>query len=256
MPFTFSHPAIIVPLSRSKKLPLSFTGLIAGSMVPDFEFFLRMKVSENISHHWLGIFLFDLPLGVILCFLFHNTVRNLLFENLPLYYSVHLENFKGFNWNIYIHRNRFKVLISVFIGTLTHIFWDAFTHVDGYFTERMPLLAENAFLLGLKVPVYLILQIGSSVWGLWVVHSFIKKLPVKEVVEKKAGTSGSYWLLTGFAGCILLLGRFAFSPNDMSFMNLVMSCIGSVLWGIVIVSFYKNNRYLISRNNSRSNKFV
>ncbi|SEF46838.1 protein of unknown function [Flavobacterium urumqiense] len=42
MPFTFSHPAIILPFLKNKKL--SATALIIGSMSPDFEYFFRMKM--------------------------------------------------------------------------------------------------------------------------------------------------------------------------------------------------------------------
>jgi len=36
MPFTFSHPAIVLPLTKAR-LKLSATGLIVGSTIPDFE---------------------------------------------------------------------------------------------------------------------------------------------------------------------------------------------------------------------------
>ena len=50
MPFTFSHPAIVLPLKYLPKKWFSFTGLIIGSMTPDFEYFLRMKVKSDYSH--------------------------------------------------------------------------------------------------------------------------------------------------------------------------------------------------------------
>lgn len=41
MPFTFSHPAIILPLSYLPKKWFSLTGLIIGSLIPDFEYLLE-----------------------------------------------------------------------------------------------------------------------------------------------------------------------------------------------------------------------
>ncbi|WP_240482010.1 DUF4184 family protein [Flavobacterium psychrophilum] len=39
MPFTFSHPAIILPLRYLPRQWFSLTGLIIGSLTPDFEYF-------------------------------------------------------------------------------------------------------------------------------------------------------------------------------------------------------------------------
>ena len=81
MPFTFSHPAIILPLNYLSKKWFSITGLVIGSLSPDFEYFIRMKIESNYSHTFWGIFYFDLPLGIMLTFIFHNIVKNELFEN-------------------------------------------------------------------------------------------------------------------------------------------------------------------------------
>lgn len=52
MPFTFAHQAIILPLKKSKRF--CSTALIAGSIVPDFEFFFQLREVENIGHRWHG----------------------------------------------------------------------------------------------------------------------------------------------------------------------------------------------------------
>ncbi|WP_262496247.1 DUF4184 family protein [Flavobacterium piscis] len=46
MPFTFSHPAIILPLKYLPKNWISLTGLIIGSLTPDFEYFYSNEGSE------------------------------------------------------------------------------------------------------------------------------------------------------------------------------------------------------------------
>ena len=76
MPFTFSHPAIVLPFLKTKKL--SATGLIVGSMCPDFEYFIRMKVQSSISHTFLGLIVFNLPIGLLATFLFHEIIKNSL----------------------------------------------------------------------------------------------------------------------------------------------------------------------------------
>lgn len=75
MPFTFSHPAIVLPITRLPNRFVSATGLIIGSLTPDFEYFLRLNLHSAYSHTIAGVFWFDLPLGIILAFLFHLIVK-------------------------------------------------------------------------------------------------------------------------------------------------------------------------------------
>lgn len=83
MPFTFSHPAIILPLKKLPKKYISMTGLIVGSITPDFEYFLRMK--SKYSHTISGILWYDLPMGIFLAFIFHNLIKEALINNMPLF---------------------------------------------------------------------------------------------------------------------------------------------------------------------------
>ena len=115
MPFTLSHPAIVLPLAL-KKLRLSATGLIIGSLTPDFEYFIRMKDWSRYSHTWPGLFWFDLPLGVLLCFIYHLVVRNSFFDNLPPFLRKRVVVYKKFNWIEYFLKNWLIVCISVLIG--------------------------------------------------------------------------------------------------------------------------------------------
>ncbi|MHC0443524.1 DUF4184 family protein, partial [Flavobacterium sp. 3-210] len=77
----------------------SLTALIIGSLTPDFEYFLRMKVKSDYSHTLSGIFWFDLPLALLLTFLFHNLTRNLLFQNLPSFIKNRILIYTDFDWN-------------------------------------------------------------------------------------------------------------------------------------------------------------
>jgi len=105
MPFTFSHPAIILPLTFLPRQWFSLTGLVIGSLAPDFEYFIRMRIQSDYSHTISGLFWFDLPLGIILAFIFHNIVRDSFFDNLPTILKSRLAKFKSFEWNEYFKKN-------------------------------------------------------------------------------------------------------------------------------------------------------
>ena len=98
MPFTFSHPAIVLPFCKAKKIQLSLTGLIIGSIMPDMEFLLKLKETAIFGHTWLGLFLFDIPVGIVLSFIFHALMRNTLIMNMPKPIRQRFLVFVSFNW--------------------------------------------------------------------------------------------------------------------------------------------------------------
>lgn len=182
MPFTFSHPAIVLPLTFLPRHLFSLTGLVIGSLTPDFEYFLRMKIQSNYSHTISGLFWFDLPLGILLAFIFHNIVRDSLFDNFPAILSSRLTKFKQFDWNNYFKSNWLVVTISVLIGAASHIFWDSFTHDHGYFVQTIPALTNTVNFFGRQVPTLKILQHSSTLsGGLVIAFVLFKITPDKNV---------------------------------------------------------------------------
>ena len=97
MPFTFAHPAIVLPLHALQRRCFSLTALVAGSLSPDFEYFLRMQIHSSHIHTLWGLLYFDLPLGLILAFLFHNIVRDPLLDNLPGFLRRRVSVYKTLN---------------------------------------------------------------------------------------------------------------------------------------------------------------
>lgn len=66
MPFTTAYIAVILPLKKYCTHVLSISSLAIGSMAPDFEYFIRMTLYGHYGHTLIGIFIFDIPLGLIL----------------------------------------------------------------------------------------------------------------------------------------------------------------------------------------------
>ena len=87
-------------------------------------------------------------------------------------------NFSQFNWNEYFKRNWFVVIISILIGAASHIFWDSFTHDDGYFVKTIPRLSEAVKLFAVEIPILKILQHSSTLVGAFVIAFAIYKLPI------------------------------------------------------------------------------
>ncbi|KFN01337.1 hypothetical protein DJ93_1011 [Bacillus clarus] len=62
MPFTFAHPAAVIPFCKKQSPYISVTALVLGSMAPDFEYFLHFRPYGSIGYTRLGFFYFNLPL--------------------------------------------------------------------------------------------------------------------------------------------------------------------------------------------------
>ena len=178
MPFTFSHPGAVLPLGYLPKRFFSMTSLVIGSMAPDFEYFIRMRDRSYFSHRWTGLFWFDLPLVIILAFIYHGVVRDKLINNLPGIFAKRLQLFKNFDWPSYFKKNFSVVIASAIIGTASHILWDAFTHEKGLFAADIGKLKElYAISAYHRFATYNLLQLISSIAGILIILFTLFRLP-------------------------------------------------------------------------------
>jgi hypothetical protein len=197
------------------------TGLVIGSLTPDFEYFIRMRIQSNYSHTIDGLFWFDLPLGVIIAFIFHNIVRDSLFDNLPMFLKSRFTTFKQFNWNQYFKTHWFIVLFSILIGAFSHVLWDSFTHEQGYFVKTIPSLSQTTELFGRQIQILKIIQHTSTLLGGLVIAIFILNLPKDKNTNIETNTK--YWVIVITLTVIIVAIR-------------LMTGLGYKLYGHVIVT--------------------
>lgn len=241
MPFTFSHPAIILPLQRFLGRWFSLTGLVIGSMVPDFEYFIRMKSLSIYSHTLKGLLWFDLPLGLLLCFVFHNLVRNSLFSHLPHFLNSRLSNFKRFSWNSYFQKNWLIVIVSVLIGALSHLLWDQFTHENTYIYKLYSILDKNVAIPDSTIEDYEILQGLSSFIGGLAVFFSILQLPVTDKVKRPFYFSYWYRILIIMAAVITI--RYFTGLKIIEFREVLVNLIASFFLAIVLTGLFLRKQY-------------
>ena len=247
MPFTFSHPALVLPLTVFPKKTYSLTGLIVGSTVPDFEYFIRMSTSSLYSHTWPGVLWFDIPLGIALCFLYHQVVKDMLIHNLPQQYFRRFAPFTNFNFFEYFRQNYFTVIISIGVGAASHIIWDGFTHYDGIFVPYIPWLEKPILIFGYPVFIYQILQHLSTVVGGVVVLWVLLKFPKTNFTEQK--TNKQYWpLLFGITAITLLLRTFLGSTYRLIDYLIIAAMTGSMSALIITPLLIKNLKIAIIKN--------
>lgn len=232
MPFTFSHPAIILPLISLRKRWVSTTGLVVGSLTPDFEYFLRMTVVGEIGHTIAGIFLFDLPVGIIVAFVFHNVVRNSLFANLPAPLASRFAPFTTFHWNRHFRNAWVVVILSIITGAASHIFWDAFTHRDAFFVKLIPALSVTVNLFDFPIEMFRLLQHLSTLVGAIVIVYAISRLPKNEQVPRRINTR--YWMMVMIIAMITIAIKAATGIKYYSVANFVVIMISAGMVGLTL----------------------
>lgn len=238
MPFTFSHPAIVIPLTFLPRQWFSLTGFVIGSLAPDFEYFLRMRIKSNYSHTLDGLFWFDLPLGLFLAFIFHNIVRDKLFDNLPTILKSKFSAFIQFDWNSHCKRNWFVVTISLLIGAASHIFWDSFTHDHDYFVQTIPALQNSVNFLGTQIPILKILQHSSTLLGGFVIAFAIYKLPTNKT--EKENINLKYWTILVVLTLSIIVVRLLSGLDYKQYGNVIVTAISAGLISLTITSWLIN----------------
>ncbi len=246
MPFTFSHPAIAIPLLKLK-YKFSITALVIGSLVPDFEYIFQMQFVDNLGHHLKGIFLFDLPAGILLCYFFHYIIRNAFITHLPSSIYKYFSGYISFSWNDHVLKNKMNILISLLIGIVSHLLWDSFTHYDGGIVLMFEPLKENVNLFLFQIPVYILLQLISSFIGLAFIAQFIYSKKDKSEVKINTGYNINYWILFLLFFLIILVFRIVISKYQVSLWDVLLFIIGSLSYALIITSllFFKANKNII-----------
>ena len=240
MPFTFSHPAIILPLTFLPRKWFSLTGLVIGSLTPDFEYFIRMRIQSNYSHTISGLFWFDLPLGIILAFIFHNIVRDSFLVNLPNLLKSRFSNFMQFEWNNYFKNNWFIVIISILTGAASHLFWDSFTHEHGYFVRTIPALSNSIDFFGNHVPAVKILQHSSTIiGGITILIAMLKITPEKTIIGK---SNFKYWGILISLSIAIITFRLIFGLDYKLLGHFIVTSISAGLISLILTPLLMNRK--------------
>ena len=234
MPFTFAHPALVLPLRYLPKRWISMTGLVIGSMTPDFEYFFRMRVRSVYSHTLSGLFWFDLPVGLLLVLIYHKIVKDKLIDHLPIQLNQRLSKFKGNTESSISPEFIAVIVLSVLIGSASHLLWDSFTHPTGYFVITIPVLTHTIPIVGHQFYVYKLAQHTSTLLGsvtiLWALLSIPKD------ISTRVTHISAYWLMVVGIAIVVTAIRLACGSNYHGFGNLVVTGIAGFFIGLILVS--------------------
>ncbi|MEU9252472.1 DUF4184 family protein [Streptomyces sp. NPDC048270] len=214
MPFTLSHAAAVLPAVRRTgraRGPLVASALVLGSFAPDTFYFADAVVGGVMSygaftHSLPGVLTADAALTAVLvaCWLL---LREPLIALLPRGRRGRVHAFvRGEHWR----GRRLLPLalwfyLSAVAGSLTHVVWDSFTHLDRWGTDALPALGEP---LAFGLPLYSYLQYGTSAVAAcaigWFLLTALRRLPPSPVPASVPALTRAEtrWALALLAVCV------------------------------------------------------
>ncbi|MDQ0747731.1 hypothetical protein QF034_001962 [Streptomyces africanus] len=215
MPFTLSHAAAVLPAVRTDgtgRGPLVPAVLVAGSFAPDMTYYAASAVSGamefgDVTHSFPGVFTVDVLLAWALVGLWL-LVREPLVALLPRARQGRVSALVRCG----APRARVRPSLvlrwyaSAVLGALTHVVWDAFTHLDRWGMRLLPVLGREVA----GSPLYWYLQYGGSAVAAVVIAVFVaravRRAPVREPVGVPALSVRDRWLAGAVIGGFALVG--------------------------------------------------
>jgi hypothetical protein len=164
MPWTFAHPAAVIPLRRFCPGRLNFAALVIGALTPDLGYHVHLFGVAAYAHTFPGSIFVCIPAGLtgLACFYL---LRKPLCHLLPEPHRSSLMPLTASPAPLHIG-HVFVATASVALGAWSHLAWDSFTHRGGWIVNQYPVLKEPALTIGgVHLPMYDVLQHLSTLIG-------------------------------------------------------------------------------------------
>lgn len=130
MPYTFAHIGYILPLKKNMTSIFSITGLVFGSITPDFDILFRLtNIRDHLFQYDLFCIIFIIyPLSLVCSIFFHSVCRNISIMHLPdllehkykIYYTVDFLKI--------LRKDFIKVTYSILLAIIIHLALDFIGH--------------------------------------------------------------------------------------------------------------------------------
>ncbi|MDN0194871.1 DUF4184 family protein [Streptomyces sp. S.PNR 29] len=216
MPFTLSHAAAVLPAVRTDgtgRGQLVPAVLVAGSFSPDMTYYAASVVSGamefgEVTHSFVGVFTVDVLVAWALVGLWL-LVREPLVALLPRARQGRAAALLRCG----APRARVRPslvgrwYVSAALGALTHVVWDAFTHLDRWGMRLFPVLGREVA----GSPLYWYLQYGGSAVAAVVIAVFVacalRRTPAALAAEPVGvavlSVRDRWWAAVLLGGCAL-----------------------------------------------------
>lgn len=230
MPWTFAHPAAILPLRRFCPRWLSLPALILGAMSPDLTYHVALFEWALFCHTPQGVLTGCLPLGLALLALlqhWHRPLTVLLPAPHRRLFRTELQPAAGFvRWLA-------VAVLSLLVGAATHVVWDSFTHTGRWGEQLLPGLNTPLIHLpeGQKFRIFNLLQHLSTVFGLTVLalayrRSLRRQSPAPATAHD---AQRARLLLAGLAGALVVGASLAWLATPDAYRRAISPLVVNIV---------------------------
>ena len=243
------------------------SALVVGSLTPDFLYFVPGSFDHNFGHTLPGLALFCVPAGLIALLLFHRVMKLPLLSLVPNnprnLIAPQIGEFTFGPWRRFL-----LVLVSLTIGSLTHLAWDSFTHERGLVVANVALLKVVVIQTSHgAVRVFKLLQHASTAAGcaalwLWYLRWAKRTQRIDDVCDEALARRDAcdprkvIWILatgafaTGLSGAYIASRSLNGLPWAQSFANRsILITLGILFVGFLLFSVHWHVKAL---NNTRA----
>lgn len=207
------------------------TCLIIGSMAPDFDYLYHTQAGTSLSHSLAGVLYYCLPITVGVAFLWHFIIKASLASALPNSLVRKYSDWLSNSWECKSLFRLLIILISAVVGTLTHLAWDSFTHISGFFVQNIAFLTKITFIYNL--PVFKLLQYGCGILGAFLVLYIIVIHTSQKPQHVIPRYPKSFWITALFVFVVFYITHFL-TLTHVPFIKLLKYGIINLLSGFAI----------------------
>lgn len=150
MPYTLAHPGFTLPLKKKYASFFSTTGLVFGSIAPDFDIILRFSNQRmHIFQYGLHEILFlILPIAVASAIYFHLVIKNILIDYAPAPLREDLVKYKNQNILKNSAANWIRLVASALLAIFMHLGLDLLSHYDAFTFQINAMLYYQSLIIG------------------------------------------------------------------------------------------------------------
>ena len=183
MVMAFVHPAAVAPFLMGRRRALDGTALVVGSVAADFEYFATLSATQRVHPGPIATFVLGVVVGIALTALV-DVVGVTLAEALPPFAQGRL--------GLALRRRRrapadiVRALVSVVVGALTHVAWDAVAEHNGALHHSVPWRALATWSTPVGLAVLVVAFVLASRHD---VHAFYPKRLMVLVASGLAGAA-------------------------------------------------------------------
>lgn len=210
MPFTLAHPAAVLPLRRF----LWFPGLVAGAMAPDVGYYIPVLPTHDV----LGG-----SLTAVVLLLAGRLLLPSVMALSPEFVRTRVSRPGDL-------RQPFVRALSIVVGVLTHLLWDAFTQTDGWFVQRWDWLTISV--VG-PHRLYNVIGYISSLGGMALLAWTAARCPKGHDWPSRTGKSRyKFWIFAGVAAAIGVTWSLSDPVSQISLYDWVRRVLLGLIQGV------------------------